>query len=159
MRPLVGPFTQPGWRKRIAANILPPMMASISGEINQISGEYYTPIGVARFAGEINDVNLSVVSCGRDNTNPLSIEARVYINHVEALSTYPKLTFVSGEAPGHKTTFSAASSGVQKAVVDRDNSKFDAGDIISVSFVPVRTPTPTNEISSPCVVVELEPEM
>jgi hypothetical protein len=63
---------------------------------------------------------------------------------------------VSGEAADNKTSLDAVASVVVAAIVNQSACAVSKGDIITWDAVLTRTSTPTTEINTPCVVVELE---
>lgn len=155
MRPLVGPFTQPGWRKRLAVNVLPPLQGSYSGEIMTAVSDLN--LGVARFAGEVVGVSLSVQASGKDDTNELNLSGEVYISGTTCLTTTAKIAHISGETSQKKTTIEGAGTGVVEAVIDTTANTFSPGDVLSAAFILERTASPTSEIKNPVILVELEP--
>jgi len=158
MKGLSGPFPGgPAVMKLISANILPPLTATVSGEVTaSIAG---SPLGAARFAGRVQKCWFTVGASGKDDTNPLQIRGELYINGVTCLSTRPLISHVSGEASQHKTTRLTGDTGVTQAVIDGDANTFSAGDIFTYDFDLVRTASPTTEISNIVLCAELEPEI
>ena len=155
MRANVGPFTQPGWRKRLAVNILNPLQGTYSGEIVTATNDLN--LGAARFAGEVTDVWMSVEASGKDDSNELNVSGEVYINGTTCLSTTPKIAHISGESSHRKTTITWSGEGVVAGVVNASANTFAPGDVLSASFLVNRTASPTTEIKNPVIVVDLEP--
>ena len=155
MRPNVGPFTQPGWRKRLAVNTLPPFQSTYSGEIVVDVNDF--ALGAARYAGEVTGIWMSVQASGKDDTNDLYVEGEVYINGTTCLTTKPKIAHVSGETSQAKTTIGGSDAGTVEAVIDTTANTFAPGDVLSADFLLERTASPTTEMKNPVIVVELEP--
>lgn len=155
MRSGVGPFAEPGWRKRIAANILDPLMGSYSGEVTATVTDL--TLGATRFAGEVVAVWMSVASSGKDDSSELNITGEVFINGTTVLSTTPKIAHISGEAAQQKTTVVTGDTGIVQGEINTDQNSFSPGDVITGSFTVERTASPTSEIDNPVIVVELEP--
>ena len=155
MREGTGPFPVPHWRKRLATNVLPPLMGSYSGELTTSVRDVH--LGATRFAGEITGVWMSVSGSGKDDSNELNITGEVFINETTALSTTCKIAHVSGEAAQHKTTKITGDTGIVQSVINASQNSFSPGDIIKGTFTVERTSSPTTEIRNPCIVVELEP--
>lgn len=155
MRERSGPLPQPFWRKRLAVNVLPPLMGTHSGEL--ASNVQDITLGATRFAGEITGVWMSVSGSGKDDSNELNITGEIYINETTALSTTCKIAHISGEAAQHKTTKITGDTGITEAVVNKSQNSFSPGDVITGKFTVQRTGSPTTEIKNPCIVVELEP--
>ena len=154
MKDLKGPYTQPGWRGRVAANVFPPMLGSVSGEITaNVTG---TPLGAAKTSGTIKNVWFSLAGCGRDDSNAHSLALDVMINEVSCLTTKPAIAANNGSAAAQKTTVNALDTGVTQAVMASANS-FSEGDVISYNLELTRTASPTTEMRNPCVVVEFDP--
>lgn len=155
MRANVGPFTQPGWRKRLAVNILNPLQGTYSGEVTADVNDF--AIGTSRFAGEVVGVSLSVQASGKDDTNELNLSGEVYISGITCLTTTPKIAHISGEDSQNKTTIGGLGAGTVEAVIDTTANTFSPGDVLSASFTVERTGSPTTEIKNPVILVELEP--
>jgi len=154
MKELIGPFPQPGWRKRISLNALDPMQATYSGELKATLG--VGTIGAVRTSGRVNDYWISANACGQDDDAPLGITGELYINGTTCLSTKPTIYYVSGEASQTKTT-KASGSGITQAVIDRTADTFTPGDVLTYQITLARTASPDVEMSNLCIVVELEP--
>jgi len=155
MRSKGHPLPEVGWKERLALNVMPPIQATVSGEITATT---VINLGTPRFKGAIKNVWLSVGQCGRDDTgNTLSLAADVRINGTTCLATQPSIAAVTGEAAIQKTTAIAGDTGVTEAILDYTNYTFNAGATIEATFVLVRTASPGSEMANPCVVVELEP--
>lgn len=150
-----GPYPVTDWRKKIAANVMPPMIGTYSGELT--AGVQDLTLGAVRIAGEIDDVFMSVEAMGKDDSNELNISGEVLINGVSCLSTVPMLAHVSGEASQQKTTVVIGDTGMTAAVMNRSTNKFSPGDIISAKFTIERTASPTTEIKNPVIVANLLP--
>jgi len=155
MDELKGPWTQPGWRQRMAANILFPLMDCYSGEV-KLAVEN-TALGCALTSGRVKSVWMSVQASGKDDDDALQISGEVFINGATCLSTLPAISHVSGEASQHKTTKVTGDTGIQQGVVDVTANTFTAGDIFTYEFYLERTTPSDAEIAGPCIVVELEP--
>jgi hypothetical protein len=155
MRKGGSPLPEVGWAERLALNVMPPIQATVSGEITSTT---VLNLGATRFKGAIKNVWLSVGQCGRDDSgNSLSLAADVRINGTTALATPPAIAAVTGEAAVQKTTAITSDTGITAAVLDYTNYTFDAGDTIEATLVLTRTASPDSEMANPCVVVELEP--
>jgi len=154
MKSRLGPYPSAGFPKLVAANVLPPLVAVVSGELT--SNVTSAPMGAARFSGYISDVWLSVAGSGKDDAATLSLTADVMINGTTCLTTNPVIAHVSGEAAQQKTTKVSGDTGVTQAVLSSSNS-VSQGDVISYSLTLTRTASPTTEINNAAVVVEFEP--
>ena len=148
------PLPEVAWPQRLALNVLPPLMASISGELTATT---VVNLGMARFKGAVKEIHLSVGASGSDiGGDPLSISADVRINGTTCVSTAPVVAHVTGETSVQKSTKSSSDTGITQCVLDYTNYTFNAGDLIEATFVVTRT-TPEVEIANPCIIVELEP--
>ncbi len=154
MRALSGVPT-PAFNKVVAANVLPPLQATYSGEITGTT--LGLPLGAVRTGGKISDVWLSVLGSGKDDTNTLSITTDVYINGTTCLSTAPVIAHVSGEAATTKTTKVTGDTGVTQSVMDCDANTCSPGDVLTYDFTLTRTASPTTEMNNVVLVVEFEP--
>ena len=154
MRANIGPFTQPGWRKRLAVNVLPPLQGTYSGEITTAVNDI--TLGVGRFAGEVTGVWMAVQASGKDDSNTLNITGEVYIDGTTCLTTTPKMYHTSGESSLKRDTREAG-TGIVEAVIDTTANTFAPGDVLSAAFIVERTASPATEIKNPVIVVELEP--
>lgn len=152
------------WRAQLPSPAFPKQVAAIdmgidhavgSGEIT--ASQMGLPLGLARYAGKILGVGLSVLASGKDDSNDLSIEADVLINGTSALTTKAKVAHVSGEASSQKTTLETTDTGVTQAVVNAAAAEFAVGDVIQLNFELTRTASPTTEISNPVAIIEVEP--
>lgn len=150
-----GPYPSPAFLKQIAANVLPPIMYSYSGEVTGKINN--APMGAALTSGKVKSVWMTVGASGKDDSNPLQISGEVSINGISCLTTQASITHVSGEASQHKTTVVTGDTGITQAVIDGDNNSFSQGDLFTCDLTLVRTSSPTTEILNPCIVVELEP--
>ena len=149
------PLPEVAWPQRLALNVMPPLVASISGELTATS---VVNLGMTRFKGAIKEIHLSVGNAGEDiSGNALSLAADVRINGTTCVSTAPVIAHVTGEASMQKSTKSTSDTGITQAVLDYTNYTFDAGDVIEATFVVTRTASPTVEMANPCIIVELEP--
>jgi len=129
-----------------------PASLFVSGEITASKG--FTPIFSPTFDGRISDVYLSVVGCGRDDSNTLTLEADVLIGATSSLTTKPKIAGNNGSAAAAKSTI-ATGTGITQAAVNGSANSFSAGQVIGVSLALVRTASPTTEIKNAVVVVEM----
>ena len=143
------------FEKIVAESVLPPLQLPISGELTSSVSKYV--FGAARVAGEVKDVWISVGASGKDDTNPLQVTGEISINGTSCLSTKPSIAHVSGEASQQKTTAKIGDTGIAQAVLDYDNNTFVEGDVFTCDLTLVRTSSPTTEMSSIVVCVELEP--
>lgn len=155
MRELVGPFPAAEWRKMLAANVQPPVVGSISGEIT--TNKTGVPIGVVRTSGHVVGVWMSLGASGKDDAHTLSLDTDVRVNGTSCLTTKPKIAHVSGEASQQKTTKVTGDTGVTQAVVNYSASEVSPGDVLTMNLTLVRTATPTTEIQNAVVMVEIEP--
>jgi hypothetical protein len=154
MRPLTVSPT-PKFNQYLAANVLPPMSAVLSGEITANIAR--APLGAVRTGCTISDVWLSINASGKDNTNALSLTGNVYINGVSCLTTAPIISHVSGEASTNKTTKITGDTGITKSVVNASANTCMPGDMLTYSFTRTRTASPTTEMSNAVIVVEFLP--
>lgn len=153
MARLLGPRPNMAFAEQVQA-ARESLAGCISGEMTLT--RWNVPLEPAPFDGYITDVWLAVKGSGKDNTNPLKIAANVKINGVTCLTTQPYITHVSGEAATNKTSIDAVAGSIVEAVIDRDACAIAKGDIITWDAIITRTATPTTEINTPCIVVELE---
>lgn len=154
MKQRKGPYPSPGSPKQWAANIMPPLVAVVSGELT--ANQTGVPMGSVGLPGRISDVWLSVAGSGKDDSATLQVAADVMINGTTCLTTNPVIAHVSGEAAQQKTTKTDSDTGVTQAAISSSNSVAQ-GDIISYSLTLTRTASPTTEINNVAVVVEFEP--
>jgi len=155
-RPRRGPYPSVGFTKHVQDVNLGPLYGGIQGAVTADS--LGLPLAIARTSGRIREIQLSCVASGKDDTNALNFQADVKINGVTCLTTKPKIEHVSGEASQYKTTYSVeADTGITEAVINWAANEFSPGDIITWDFDITRTASPTTEISTPCIIVELEP--
>ena len=151
-----GPFPSPSFDRQVAAVGMQPNMDNVSGEVTASDGG--RSLGLARYAGKILGVHLSVLASGKDDAaDDLYIEADVMINAVSCLTTKPRIAYVSGEASTQKSTLVTTGTGLTQAVVNVAASEFAVGDVISWNMLLTRTASPTVEISNPSIIVEVEP--
>lgn len=157
-RPRRGPYPGVGFSKQVQDVNLGPLFDGIAGDqTGDASGRF---LGIARTSGKIVGVKLSCAASGKDDTNALNFQADVKINGVTCLSTKPKIEHVSGEASQYKTTYpEAADTGITEAALNYAANEFVPGDIITWDFDITRTASPTTEINTPSIVVELEPNI
>ena len=151
-----GPFPGVAFNKLVAANVMPPLIGTVSGEITSKSAG--NPMAAMRMAGRITDVWMSVRSAGQEDAanQALGLSGEVFINGVAALSTPAVIMFVSGETAGtRKTTKVTGDTGITQAVIDPAANEFSPGDTITFDFSLTRT-SPTHEVTDPVIVVELE---
>lgn len=150
----LGPYPFPDFPEKVADVSMPPLQASVSGEITASAEKSF----VARYDGQVSDVWLSVLQSGKDDSNSLSIEADVLVNGTTCLTTKPKIAHVSGEASQQKTSLAeAADTGITASSINTSNS-FSAGDVITLKFELTRTASPTTEVNNPVIVVEMAPD-
>lgn len=150
-----GPLPNPAFDRQVAAVDIGINHGVVSGEVDASAGGLV--LGVARYAGKIMNVGLSVLASGKDDTNALSIEADVLINGTSCLTTKPKVAHVSGEASMQKTTLETGDTGITQAVINQAANEFAVGDVIQWNMLLTRTASPTTEMSNPAIVVEVEP--
>jgi len=149
------PYPSPFFSRQCENALSQSFGACYSGELTVLVKN--APIGVTKTAGKVKNVFLSVQACGKDDSNPLQISGEVYINSTSCLTTKPSITYVSGEDSQQKTTAVAGDTGIAQAVIDQDNCTYNPGDVLTYDFTLVRTASPTTEVKTPCIVVELEP--
>ena len=154
MRPLTVSPT-PKFNQYLAANVLSPMSAVLSGEITTNIAR--APLGAVRTGCTISDVWMSINSSGKDDTNALSLTGNVYINGTTCLTTAPIIAHVSGEAATNKTTKNANDTGVTQSVIDTTANTCAPGDTLTYSFTRTRTASPTTEMNNAVLVVEFLP--
>jgi len=116
------------------------------------------PIASPKTSGKIAGIYLSVGGSGRDDSNPLSVEGDVFINGVSCLTTKPKIEGENGSAAAQKTTVITGDDGITQAVINEAANTYTPGDVITGDLALVRTSSPTTEINTPIMVVELEPD-
>lgn len=149
------PFSSPTFSKQCEFAIGQSFGACVSGEFT--ANQMGTPIGAVKKAGQIANVFLSCIASGKDDSNTLSFTCDVFINGVSCLTTPPVIAHVSGEASTSKTTKLAVDTGITAAVMDTTANSLNPGDVVTYDLVLTRTASPTTEMNTPCVVVELEP--
>jgi hypothetical protein len=157
-RNFAGPLPSPGFPQQVAAVVQPPFVGFFSGEVTTSMG--IRPLGMARYAGKVTGVYMSVALCGKDDTpaNTPRISGEVYINGTTCLTTTPKIGCHSGEAAAQKTTITeAADTNVAAAVIDQTANTVAAGDVISWSYTYAGSTSPTTKLKHPCVLVEVTP--
>jgi hypothetical protein len=157
-RNFAGPLPSPNFHQQVSAVVLPPLVGFYSGEVSASIGQ--RPLGLARYAGKITGVYLSVSSCGKDDTaaNTPRISGEVYINGTTCLTTTPKIGCVSGETAAQKTTMvEAADTSVVAAVIDQTANDVAAGDVITWAITYGGSASPTTKLKHPCVLVEVTP--
>jgi hypothetical protein len=157
-RNFAGPLPTPNFPQQVSASVFPPFAGFYSGEVTVSLGQ--RPLGLARYAGKITGVYLSVSSCGKDDTaaNTPRISGEVYINGTTCLTTTPKIGCVSGETAAQKTTMAeAADTSVVAAVIDRTANTVAVGDVITWAYTYAGSTSPTTKLKHPCVLVEVTP--
>jgi hypothetical protein len=157
-RNFAGPLPTPNFPQQVAASVQAPFVGFYSGEVTTSIGQ--RPLGMARYAGKITGVYLSVGGCGKDDTpaNTPRISGEVYINGTTCLTTTPKIGCHSGEADQQKTTMTeAADTNVAAAVIDRTANTVAAGDVITWALTYAGSTSPTTKLKHPCVLVEVTP--
>lgn len=150
-----GPYASPLTKQQMAANSAWAMQHTISGEVTV--SKPGLPIGVSAISGTVKAVFISVNECGRDDSNTLSIAANVYINGTSCLSTQPVIAANNGSASEQKTS-AASGTGVTEAVIDTDNDDVSQGDVLTWDATITRTASPTTEIGTIGVVVQIQPD-
>ena len=150
-RPMKGPYP-PGFPEDVSLTS-PYLLSHVtSGEITTMGGGHV--LGVPQFAGYIKDVNLTLQQSGRDDADPLWLEADILINGVSAMTTKPKIEANVGSASERKSTINTG-TGITQADIDETAMTFAAGDVISLNYEGRYTATPTTKMANPVVVVEL----
>ncbi|MGW8177640.1 MAG: hypothetical protein ACWGQW_02425 [bacterium] len=151
-----GPLPNQRFAQQVADIAMPPLFGSLSGEVTvSVMGQ---PLGQARFDGAVVGVHAAVLASGKDDTNALSATFDVKINGVSIFTTQPAIAHVSGEASQQKTTLpEAGDTGITDAVINASAAEFSAGDLINWDFKITRTNSPTTEMNSPSIMVELRP--
>ena len=149
------PYPSPQFSRQCEFALGQSFGACVSGEFT--ADTLGAPIGTPKKAGKIANVYLSCLQSGKDDAEDLSFTCDVYINGTTCLTTAPIIAHVSGEASQQKTTLITGDTGVTQAAMDEDANSFNPGDVITYDLVITRTASPTTEINTPCVVVELEP--
>ena len=144
------------FKRDLAEHVAAPGMPTVSGEV---TATVSVPVGVVRESGRIKAVNMSVQGSGKDDTNALSLAADVAINGVSIMTTNPVIAHVSGEASVHKTTYpSAGDTGITQGVVNESANSYNAGDIITATFLLTRTASPTTEMATPVMMIDFYPD-
>jgi hypothetical protein len=151
----LGPYSDPSFRKQAEFVLSQSMSYCVSGEFT--ANDMGFPLGVPKRAGKIANVFLSCEQSGKDDSNALSFTCDVRINATSCLTTPPVIAHVSGEASQQKTTKVTGDTGITQAVMDTSNWTFNEGDVITANLVLTRTASPTTEMKTACIVVELEP--
>jgi len=154
MKQRKGPYPSPSFAKLGSADIVSPLVATISGEFTV--SKRGVPLGSVALPCRVADVWASVGASGKDDSNTLSFAVNVKINGTTCLSTQPVIAHVSGEASTNKTTKETGDTGVTQAVLSSSNS-VSVGDVITYDLVLTRTSSPTTEMANATVVVEFEP--
>ena len=153
MARLLGPRPNMAFAEQVQA-AREALVGCISGEF--VATRRDVPLEPAPFDGYITGVWIAAKSGGRDDTNPLKVQADVKINGVSCLSTQPYILCVAGATADNKTSIDAVSGSIVSAVVNQSACAISKGDIITWDAILTRTSTPISEINTPCVVVELE---
>jgi len=136
--------------------VMGPMVSAISGELT--ASVKTATLGAAKKSGTVRDAWFSVGASGKDDDDTLSVALNVYINGTTCLSTNPVIAHVSGEVSQQKTTAATGDTGVTQAAIDHSADDVVAGDVLTYDLTLTRT-SPTTEMQSPVVVVELEPKL
>src|SRR5574340_1085894 len=91
-----GPLPSPDFRRQVSDEVMPPFHDCISGEF---SATVSRPLGIARFAGRIKNVILSVANdgVGAAMADTPRLSGEVTINKVSVFTTKPSIGHVSGE--------------------------------------------------------------
>jgi len=147
-----GPMPSPGFRRAMAANIEPALVFQQSGTL---TANKNFVLGSPRRDGQVVDAYLSLGVAGKDNTNPLACELEVTIDGTSIFTTKPKITHVSGEASGMKSTVNTGGSGITSPVFAGSDAAFSAGDVFMGKLTVTRTASPTTEMANVAVVVIL----
>lgn len=156
VRDFASPLPTPAFSKQVSSVVMAPLMGWISGEVSASTGQL--PLGMARFAGRITGVYMSVGESGKRDSDVPRISGEVYINGVSCLTTVPSIGHVSGETSQQKTTFSdAADTAVQAAVINASANTLSVGDVITWAITYAGNASPTAKIKNPCVLVEVTP--
>lgn len=151
----LAPFSDPSFAKQCELALSQSVGLLVSGEFT--ADKLNAPITVPKKAGKIGNVFLSCEQSGKDDAETLSFTCDVRINGTSCLTTPPVIAHVSGEVSQQKTTKVTGDTGITQAVMDSDNWTYNEGDVITGDLVITRTASPTTEIRTPCVIVELEP--
>lgn len=150
-----GPLPVPDFRRMVANEVMPPFVDIISGEV---AANADRPLGIARFAGKIKNVNLSCADCGWDaDAQAPYFSADVRINGVSAMTTKPAIKGNDDESE-QKTTYSdAGDAGITEAVIDTAANTFAQGDVLSWYLTYSGETSPDAKIKMPGIVVECDP--
>ena len=143
----------PGFQRQVLDVGMNSLRVSYSGEIT--ATKTGMPLGTPDVDGYIKNVWLSVLECGRDNTNTLSIAADVKINGTTCLTTQPKIYGINGAASTNRNT-AASGEGVIEDVIDASAAAVSRGDALTWDLNIVRTASPTTEIANAFLVVEIQ---
>lgn len=146
-----GPAPSVGFPEQVDIGVDPPLQYAFSGELTTTKN---FNLGTVRNSVRLDAPILSVLECGRDDGNTLSVELDVKINGTSALSTKPKIVGNAGKASAQATTASSGTN-ITQGVIDGDNNLASPGDVITGRLTIVRTATPTTEIANPSVLVPL----
>uniref|UniRef100_A0A6M3IQE5 Uncharacterized protein n=1 Tax=viral metagenome TaxID=1070528 RepID=A0A6M3IQE5_9ZZZZ len=142
--------------RRLSANIMPPLMDVISGEVYY--NQYGRPLGAAHNSGRVSDFYLSVLECGRDDDAPINLSGELYINGVTCLTTKPSIGGAASEAGSQKTTRIAGDDDITQAVIDGSANDVTAGDVLSWDCIIDSQSSPDTKINGIVAVVVFEPE-
>lgn len=150
-----GPLPNPDFRRMVSLEVMAPLTDLVSGEV---SANVDRPLGIARFAGKINAINLVVADCGWDaDAEAPHFSGDVRINGVSALTTKPSIKG-NDDASAQKTTFlDAGDTGITQAVVNAAANTFAQGDVLSWYLTYSGESSPDEKIKIPGVIVEVEP--
>lgn len=152
------PWPSINFDRQVANVVLPPFVASISGEVS--ATQPGMPLGATRCYGKVVGVTFSVLTAGKNDSDCPSGEVDVMINGTSVFTTKPSIRHLSGETSQQKTTaVSAADTGVTAAVIDHDNNSFNEGDVLTWSFSYVGSTSPTTKMNAPSIIVELDPHV
>jgi len=149
-----GPYPSPSAPKLWAANVIPPMIATLSGEFTV--SRTGVPMGALNLPCRVSDVWMSIGASGKHNTHAVSLTGDVKINGVSCLATQPVIAHVSGEASMQKTTKVTGDTGVTQSVLGTSNRVFP-GDVVSCDFAVTRGGSLDIEMANAAIVVEFEP--
>lgn len=125
------------------------LQAATSGDI--VASVAATYLGLALQAGIIPRAVLYVANTGTDASNALSLELDMLIGGVSIFTTKPKIDKTA--ADGARTN--VAGTGVTVGVVNAAANIVAVGDIITYTLTLVRTASPSDEMDTAKVEVQL----
>jgi hypothetical protein len=125
------------------------LQAATSGDI--VASVTATFLGLALQAGVIAGAVLHVGNTGTDASNPLSLEMDTLINGVSSWTIKPAIAKTA--ADGARTN--VAGTGVTVGVLDPTKVALAIGDIITYSLTLTRTASPSDEMDSAHVEVQI----